>query len=249
MAPHQRWDGSCRTRLSYVSIAPGPWERPSEVRRGPRRHGKPNSLAPCAAGGRTEDTPPSSGLRFPGGGWLPGVGWGAVASDDLAVGALDLAGAVGVGGEGPAEFVQDDVVVPPAVVLEVGEAGPAAVLAVGDVVGFAAGGGLVAAAGGLGRLVPQGGPAAPARGLRSRWRRRNEAAPPGPETTCRILPRIWCSIAASAAALASPAGMAVLASGASWAVVGSGAGWVRSWWYSTHRAIRSSTGPGSMSPV
>jgi hypothetical protein len=59
---------------------------------------------------------------------------------------LDLAGAVGVGGEGPAEFVQDDVVVPPAVVLEVDQAGAAAVLAVGDVVGFAAAGGLVAAA-------------------------------------------------------------------------------------------------------
>jgi len=69
-----------------------------------------------------------------------------VAADDLAVGALDLAGAVGVDGQGPAEFVQDDVVVPPAVVFEVGEAGVAAVGAVGDVVGFAAGRGLVAAA-------------------------------------------------------------------------------------------------------
>src|ERR1700719_1620740 len=83
------------------------------------------------------------------GGWFPGAGGRAVAADDLAVGALDLAGAVGVGGEGPAEFVQDDVVVPPAVVLEVGEAGAAAVLAVLHVVGFAAGGGLVTAAGEL----------------------------------------------------------------------------------------------------
>src|SRR5580704_2006325 len=90
------------------------------------------------------------------GGWLPGAGWGAVAADDLAVGALDLAGAVGVDGEGPAEFVQDDVVVPPAVVLEVGEAGVAAVGAVGDVVGLAGRGGLVAAAGELACLVPQG---------------------------------------------------------------------------------------------
>src|ERR1700722_5960451 len=93
-------------------------------------------------------------------GWLPGVGRGAVAADDLAVGALDLAGAVGGGGGGPAEFVQDDVVVPPAVVLEVGEAGVAAVLAVDYVVGFAAAGGLVAAAGELACLVPQGDKAA-----------------------------------------------------------------------------------------
>jgi hypothetical protein len=49
-----------------------------------------------------------------------------VAVDGLAVGALYLAGAVGVDGQDPAEFVQDDVVVPPAVVLEVGEAGAAA---------------------------------------------------------------------------------------------------------------------------
>jgi hypothetical protein len=45
---------------------------------------------------------------------LPGAWWGAVAADDLAVGALDLAGAVGADGQGPAEFVQDDMVVPPA---------------------------------------------------------------------------------------------------------------------------------------
>ena len=70
--------------------------------------------------------------------------------DGLAVGAGDLAGAVGVDGQGPAEFVQDDVVVPPAVAFEVVQAGVAAVGAVGDVVGFAAGGGLVAAA----RMLP-----------------------------------------------------------------------------------------------
>jgi hypothetical protein len=42
-----------------------------------------------------------------------------------------------VGGEGPV-FVQDDVVVPPAIVFEVGQAREAAVFAVDDVVGFAA---------------------------------------------------------------------------------------------------------------
>jgi hypothetical protein len=69
-----------------------------------------------------------------------------VASDDLAIGTLDLAGAVGVDGQGPAEFVQDDMMVPPAIIFEVGEAGAAAVGAVGDVVGLAAGRGLVTAA-------------------------------------------------------------------------------------------------------
>jgi hypothetical protein len=87
-------------------------------------------------------------------GGSPGLGWRAVAADDLAVGALDLAGAVGVGGQGPAEFVQDDVVVPVAVVLEVGEAGMTAVFAVLNMVGFAADGGLVAAAGVLAVLIP-----------------------------------------------------------------------------------------------
>src|SRR5580704_15512978 len=91
-----------------------------------------------------------------GGGGSPGAGGGAVAVDGLAVGAGGLAGAVGVDGEDPAEFVQDDVVVPPAVVLEVGEAGAAALFAVLDVVGFAAGRGLVTAAGELACLVPEG---------------------------------------------------------------------------------------------
>ena len=67
--------------------------------------------------------------------------------DGFAVGAGDVAGAVGVDGEVPAEFAQDDVVVPVAVVLEVGQAGGAAVVAVDHVVGFALGRGLVAAAG------------------------------------------------------------------------------------------------------
>jgi hypothetical protein len=74
-----------------------------------------------------------------------------VAADDLAVGAGDLAGAVGVGGEGPAKFVQDDVVMPPAVIFEVSEAGVTAVFAVDHVVGFAAGRGLITAA----RMLPQ----------------------------------------------------------------------------------------------
>jgi hypothetical protein len=65
-----------------------------------------------------------------------------------------------VDGQGPAEFVQDDVVVPPAVALEVGETGGAAVFAVDDVVRFAAGRGLVAATGVLAVLIPQGNQAA-----------------------------------------------------------------------------------------
>ena len=83
-----------------------------------------------------------------------------MAADGLPRGAGDLAGAVGVDGEFPAEFVQHHVMVPPAVVLEVGQAGGAAVFAVDDVVRFAAGGGLVAAAGVLASLVAQGDQAA-----------------------------------------------------------------------------------------
>src|ERR1700722_13160276 len=100
---------------------------------------------------------PTRGSCTPaGGGGSPGAGWAAVALDGLAVGALDLAGAVGVDGQDPAEFVQDDVVVPPAVVLEISEAGAAAVFAVDHVVGFAAARGLVAAAGVLAGGVPEG---------------------------------------------------------------------------------------------
>jgi hypothetical protein len=55
-----------------------------------------------------------------------------------------------VGGQGSAELVQHDVVVPLAVVLEVGQAGVPAVGAVDHVVRFAAGRGLVAAA----RMLP-----------------------------------------------------------------------------------------------
>src|SRR5580692_5856634 len=99
--------------------------------------------------------PVTSWARWFRAGWLPGAGRRAVTMDGLAVGAGDLAGAVGVDGQGPAEFVQDDVVMPPAVIFEVGEAGAAAVGAVGDVVGFAGRGGLVAAAGVLACLIPQ----------------------------------------------------------------------------------------------
>jgi hypothetical protein len=49
--------------------------------------------------------------------------------------------------QSPAEFVQHHVMVPPTVIFEVREAGVPAVGAVGDVVGFTARGGLVAAAG------------------------------------------------------------------------------------------------------
>ena len=69
-----------------------------------------------------------------------------MAVDGLAGWAGDVTGAVGVGGQGPTELVEQDVVVPPAVVLEVGQARPAAVLAVDHVVRLAACGGLVAAA-------------------------------------------------------------------------------------------------------
>src|SRR5260370_16527956 len=74
-----------------------------------------------------------------------------MAADDRAVRALDLAGAVGVHGQFPAHLVQDHVMVPPAVVLEVGEAGAAAVLPVQHMVRFAARRGLVASAG----MLPQ----------------------------------------------------------------------------------------------
>ena len=78
-----------------------------------------------------------------------------MAADDLAIRAGDLAGPVGVGGQRPAQLVQDHVMVPVAVVLEVGQAGVAAVGPVLHVVRFAAGRGLVAAAGVLAPLVAE----------------------------------------------------------------------------------------------
>jgi hypothetical protein len=83
-----------------------------------------------------------------------------VAADGLAVGAGDLASAIRVDGQRPAELVEQHMMVPPAIVFQVGEAGGAAVGPVDDVVRFAPGGGLVAAAGMLAALVPQGHQAA-----------------------------------------------------------------------------------------
>jgi len=71
-----------------------------------------------------------------------------------------LAGAVGVDGEGPAQLVEQDVVVPPTIIFEVDEAGGATVGAMVHVVRFAAGGGLITAAGVAAALVPQGDQAA-----------------------------------------------------------------------------------------
>ena len=88
-------------------------------------------------------------------GWLPGAGWGAVAADSLAIGAGDLAGAVGVDGQGPAELVEQHMMVPPAIVFEVSEAGGAAVGAVDHVVRLAPRGRLITAAGMLAALIPQ----------------------------------------------------------------------------------------------
>lgn len=54
-------------------------------------------------------------------------------------------------GQGPAQLMQDHVMVPPTVIFEILEAGVAAVGSVLDVVGLTAGRGLVAAA----RMLPQ----------------------------------------------------------------------------------------------
>lgn len=78
-----------------------------------------------------------------------------MAADDLPARTFHLARAVRVDDECPAHLVEHDVMVPP-IVLQVGQAGVPAVLAVHHVVGFAAGGGLGAAAGELAPLVPQG---------------------------------------------------------------------------------------------
>ena len=50
-----------------------------------------------------------------------------MAADDLPAGALDLAGAVGVHGQQQPSLVEHDVVVPPAIIFEIREAGAAAV--------------------------------------------------------------------------------------------------------------------------
>jgi len=69
-----------------------------------------------------------------------------VAADELRRRTADLTGAVWVRLEGPAQLVQQDVMVPVAVVLEVREAGAAAVHPVLHVAGFTRADGLVAAA-------------------------------------------------------------------------------------------------------
>jgi len=78
-----------------------------------------------------------------------------VAVDDLPAGAGDLAGAVRVDGECPAHLVEDHVVMPPAVVFQVGQAGVPAVGPVHHVVRLTPGRRLVTAAGELAPLVPQ----------------------------------------------------------------------------------------------
>ena len=75
-----------------------------------------------------------------------------MAADDLPARASHVAGAVRVNGQRPAHLVEHHVMMPVAVILEVREAGVAAVGAVLDVVGFAPGRGLVTAAGVLARL-------------------------------------------------------------------------------------------------
>ena len=78
-----------------------------------------------------------------------------MAADGLPGRAGDLAGAVGVGGQPPAQLVEHHMMMPPAIILEVVQAGPAAVGAVHHVVRFAADRGLVAAARVLASLVAQ----------------------------------------------------------------------------------------------
>ena len=78
-----------------------------------------------------------------------------MAADDLPAGAGDLAGAVRVHGQRPAQLVQHHVVMPPAVILQIRQAGPAAVGPVHHVVRLAPGGRLVTAAGVLAGLVAQ----------------------------------------------------------------------------------------------
>ena len=77
-----------------------------------------------------------------------------MAADGLAGRAGDLAGAVGVDCEFPAQLVQQNVMVPVAPVLEPGQAGAPAVLAVLDMVRLAGGGRLITAAGMAAGLVP-----------------------------------------------------------------------------------------------
>ena len=88
-------------------------------------------------------------------GWSPGPGWRAAAADDLPAGAGDPACPVRINGQFPAHLVQHHVMVPPTKILQIGQAGPPAVLAVHHVVRLTSGRGLVTAAGELAPLVPQ----------------------------------------------------------------------------------------------
>ena len=78
-------------------------------------------------------------------GWLPRAGWRVVAVNGFAVWADDLAGAVEMDDEFLAQFVQQHMVVPGAVTLEVGQAGGTAVGPMDHMVGFTRRGGPVAA--------------------------------------------------------------------------------------------------------
>ena len=84
-----------------------------------------------------------------------GAGWRVVAMDGFAVWADDLTGAVGVDDEFPAQLVQQHMVMPGAVTLQVGQAGRAAVSAVDHMMGFTRRGGLITAPGVLALLIPQ----------------------------------------------------------------------------------------------
>ena len=148
-------------------------------------------------------------------GWLPGRGWRAVAADDLPARASDLAGPVRINGQFPPHLVQHHVMMPPAVAFS----GPSGWLTrrpggaphgaartrrragrSRQGTGTSGPAGPPAAAGGQGcrrsgrRPAAGSGPFSP---LPSRLRRRNEATPPGPETICRTVARIWCSSMAS----------------------------------------------------
>ena len=108
-----------------------------------------------------------------------GFGWRAVASDDLPAGTPHLAGPVRVDGELPAHLMQQDVMMPPAPVFEVSEAGGAAVGAVPHMVRFTAGRGLVAAAHELAALSH-------GRGMRLKWPAQCAEAPVHPPMPPRI---------------------------------------------------------------
>jgi hypothetical protein len=77
--------------------------------------------------------------------WSARLGWWFVAVDGFAVWADDLAGAVGMDDEFPAQFVQHDMVMPEAITLQVHQAGRAAVRAADHMMGFTRRGRLITA--------------------------------------------------------------------------------------------------------